>query len=328
MLISSVSPKIGLYSLTILSALFQLSGCGEVKVVDAQSTFAKVDPLNEIVAVGGADKSLTKIECLAIKSVGSEPDVLLSNEDRQVFHNALRAHLAPLNYPVKTDCDNSIQLIVGEYRVRDLVVASRLAIDVNGSILNSDGEQIWSAHYRLTENAGSVPLDPISAGLGIASAMKNSSEDARHNGVYLAVRRLLRALPAHQGLIIPEISPEPPKQVSILNKSEKPKTLTDALNLWSKKNYGDALEIMEGLYSENTQSDIGYQFGLMLEATEDFNKAARIFADTAVAQAQRRRPEDALRTLRRLQRLNEVNHRQHDQELNRAVRIISDLMQN
>ena len=303
-------------------------GCGEVKVVDSESTLATVDPFNEVVVLDTAVGNPETLECLKIEEVVSTTQVVLSEADQKVFENALKAHLAPLNYPVKTDCDNSIQLIVGEYRVRDLVVASRLAIDVNGSILNSDREQIWSAHYRLTENAGSVPLDPISAGLGIASAMQNSSEDARHNGVYLAVRRLLRALPAHQGLIIPEISPEPPKQVPIVAKTEKPKTLTDALNLWNKKNYGDALEIMEGLYSENSRSDIGYQFGLMLEATEDFKRAARIFADTAVAQAQRRRPEDALRTLRRLQRLNEVNHRQHDQELNRAVRMISDLMQN
>ena len=30
----------------------------------------------------------------------------------------------------------------------------------------------------------------------MASSMQNTSEDARHNGIYLAVRRLLRALPS------------------------------------------------------------------------------------------------------------------------------------
>lgn len=321
--------RLKIYTLAIVVVSLQLSGCGEVKVVDADSSFTKIDPLNEIIAVNSVDEGLSNIECLEIKKIASEVDVVLSDEDRKVFRNALMAHLAPLNYLVRPECSNTIQLKVKEYRVRDLVVASRLIVDVNGSILDADGNQIWSAHYRLTENAGSLPLDPISAGFGIASAMKNSSEDARHNGIYLTIRRLLKALPEHHGLNIPEIVSETPKQVPTAKetKAEQAKTLDDALRLWGKKNYGDALEVMESLYSENTQSDVGYQYGLMLEATGEFDRGARIFSDTAVAQARQSQPEAALRTLRRLQRLNEVNQRRHDSELNRAVQMISDLLQ-
>lgn len=310
--------------------VMNLKGCGDVKVVDAQSTFVKTDPLNEIVAVSADHDRLDNIGCLKIKNVISETHVLLSDEDPQVFNNALRAHLAPLNYPVKKKCGNSIQLMVNEYKVHDLVVASRLIIDIHGSIQDAADNEIWSAQYRLTENAGNVPFDPISTGLGMVSSMQNTSEDARHNGIYLAVRRLLRALPEHQGLDVPIMTTEIPGQIpkTETTDTEKPKTLADALNLWDKKNYGDALEIMEGLYRANPRPGNGYQFGLMLEAMGDLDEAANVYADTAVAQAEIRQPAAALRTLRRLQRLNEVNKEQHNPQLNRAVRAISDVLKN
>ena len=314
----------------ICMLVMNLTGCGDVKVVDAQSRFAKADPLNEIVAVSADHDSLDNIGCLKIKNVISKTHVLLSGEDPQVFNNALRAHLAPLNYPVKKKCGNSIQLMVNEYKVHDLVVASRLIVDIRGSIQDASDNEMWSAQYRLTENAGNLPLDPISAGLGMASSMQNTSEDARHNGIYLAVRRLLRALPEHQGLDIPIMATEIPKQIPKpeMTKTEKPKTLADALNLWDKKNYDDALEIMKGLYLANPKSGNGYQFGLMLEAMGNFDEAANVYADTALAQAKIRQPAAALRTLRRLQRLNEVNKEQHNPQLNRAVRAISNVLKN
>ncbi len=310
--------------------VMNLIGCGDVKVVDAQSTFAKADPLNEIVAVSADHDRLDNIGCLKIKNVISETHVLFSDEDPQVFKNALRAHLAPLNYPVEKKCGNSIQLMVNEYKVHDLVVASRLIIDIHGSIQDAADNEIWSAQYRLTENAGNVPLDPISAGLGMASSVQNTSEDARHNGIYLAVRRLLRALPEHQGLDVPIMATEIPGQISKTEttNTEKPKTLADALNLWDKKNYGDALEIMEGLYRTNPRPGNGYQFGLMLEAMGDLDEAANVYADTAVAQAEIRQPVAALRTLRRLQRLNEANKERHNPQLNRAVQAISEVLKN
>ena len=316
--------------LSLVWCLFGLTGCGDVKVVDAESTFAKADPLNEIVAVSADHDRLDNIGCLKIKNAISETHVLLSDEDSKVFNNALRAHLAPLNYPVKKKCGNSIQLMVNEYKVQDLVVASRLIIDIRGSIQDAADNEIWSAQYRLTENAGNLPLDPISAGLGMASSMQNTSEDARHNGIYLAVRRLLRALPEHQGLDVPIMATEIPRQVpkSEMTNTEKTKTLAEALNLWDRKNFDDALEIMKDLYRANPRSGNGYQFGLMLEAMGDFDEAANVYADTAVAQAEIRQPAAALRTLRRLQRLNEVNKEQHNPQLNRAVRAISNVLKN
>ena len=44
--------------------------------------------------------------------------------------------------------------------------------------------------HRLTGSAGSLPFDPISIGIGaVILAPNNSSEDGKHNAVYLAVRR-------------------------------------------------------------------------------------------------------------------------------------------
>ena len=312
----------------VLASVVILHGCGEVKVVDGASTLAKVDPLNEVVVLDTSDGSPETLECLRIEEVVSTPEVVLSETDQKVFANALKAHLAPLNYPTNQTCENSIQIIVREYRVRDLVVASRLAIQLSASISDRSKAQIWSASYRLTENAGSIPLDPISVGFGIASAAKNSSQDAKHNGVYLSVRRLLRALPEHDGLAIPVVTPELPK-THTENASEhldSPRTYTNAMTLWGQEKFNDALSIMDEIYAEQSKVALGYQYGLMLEATGRLDQAAKVYSDTAVAQADTEQPASALKTLRRLQRLNEAQKGKHDSELNRAVEVISKLL--
>lgn len=314
----------------VLASVVILHGCGEVKVVDGASTLAKVDPLNEVVVLDTSDGSPETLECLRIEEVVSTPEVVLSETDQKVFANALKAHLAPLNYPTNQTCENSIQIIVREYRVRDLVVASRLAIQLSASISDRSKAQIWSASYRLTENAGTLPLDPISAGFGIASAAQNSSQDAQYNGVYLSVRRLLRALPEHAGFAAPLVASELPPGTTTKSAQENPiseKTFTEAMNLWGQEKFDDALTIMEGLYAERSRVSLGYQYGLMLEATGKFDKAAEVYADTAVAQAKVKQPTPALKTLRRLQRLNESNQSRHDSELSRAVEVISQLLQ-
>ena len=113
--------------------VMNLTGCGDVKVVDVQSTFAKADPLNEIVAVSADHDRLDNIGCLKIKNVISKTHVLLSDEDPQVFNNALSA-LGAVKLFCKKKCSYSIQLMVNEYKVYDLVVASRLIVDIRGSI--------------------------------------------------------------------------------------------------------------------------------------------------------------------------------------------------
>ena len=327
--ISTVFKPFSHRTLALLSIMV-LHGCGEVKVVDSESTLARVDPLNEVVVIDTFDGSPQTLECLRIGQLISMPQVVLSDADRTVFNNALKAHLAPLNYPINQTCENSIQMTVLEYRVRDLLVASRLAIELNLSITDSSQAQVWSASYRLTENAGTLPLDPISAGFGIASAAQNSSQDAQYNGVYLSVRRLLRALPEHAGFATPLVASELPPGTTTKSAQENPiseKTFTEAMNLWGQEKFDDALTIMEGLYAERSKATLGYQYGLMLEATGKFDKAAEVYADTAVAQAKVKQPTPALKTLRRLQRLNESNQSRHDSELSRAVEVISQLLQ-
>lgn len=310
----------------VITSIAILHGCGEVKVVNGGSTLAQFDPLNEIVIVDTTDGSPETMECIRIDQVISGPEVFLSDADQKVFYNALKAHLAPLNYPVNQRCENSIQLTVQEYRVRDLVVASRLAIQLSGSISDRSKAQVWSASYRLTENAGSIPLDPISTGFGIASAAQNSSQDAKHNGVYLSVRRLLRALPEHAGLAVPVVTSELAETTNTGNASEQlatQKTFTNAMDLWEQRKFNDALTIMEDIYADQSKVAVGYQYGLMLEAMGRFDQAAKVYADTAVAQAGEKQPTFALKTLRRLQRLNEANQSRHDPELDLAVQAIS-----
>jgi len=116
-------------------------GCGEVKVVDSESTLATVDPFNEVVVLDTAVGNPETLECLKIEEVVSTTQVVLSEADQKVFENALKAHLAPLNYPIAQNCENSIQISVRENRVRDLVVASRLGIPLTGTLFNSSKTQ-------------------------------------------------------------------------------------------------------------------------------------------------------------------------------------------
>ena len=320
-------PQSFVHRTLILASVVIVHGCGEVKVVDSESTLATVDPFNEVVVLDTAVGNPETLECLKIEEVVSTTQVVLSEADQKVFESALKAHLAPLNYPIAQNCENSIQITVREYRVRDLVVASRLAIQLTGSIFNRSKTQVWSASYRLTENAGSIPLDPISAGFGIALAAQNSSQDAKQNGVYLSVRRLLRALPEHAGLAIPVFTPELPKTNTekASEHFDSQSTYTNALALWGQEKYDDALSIMQDIYAEHSRVALGYQYGLMLEATGRFDQAASVYSDTAVAQAEEEQPAFALKTLRRLQRLNEAQQGKHDSELNRAVQVMSKL---
>ncbi|CAI8279004.1 MAG: Uncharacterised protein [Gammaproteobacteria bacterium] len=53
----------------ILASVAIVHGCGEVKVVDSESTLAKVDPLNEVVVLDTSDGSPETLECLKIEEV-------------------------------------------------------------------------------------------------------------------------------------------------------------------------------------------------------------------------------------------------------------------
>lgn len=317
------------HRILILASVVVVHGCGEVKVVQNPSPLTTIDPLTEVVSVDILDPKVRELECIRITDDLGTGSQNLSPEDRVVFIKALTAHTAPLNYPTAATCGNTIQIKVTEYNVNNLVFASRLVVAVHGEVRSVDGDILWSARYRLSENAGSLPFDPISIGFGVASAAQNSSEDSRHNGAYLAVRRLLRALPEHSGLVVAAVDRELSRATNgdaienLLNK----KTYTEAMTLWEQEKFDDALTIMEDIYADRTRVTIGYQYGLMLEATGKYNRAAEVYADTAVAQAEIRQPTLALKTLRRLERLNESNQSAHDSKLNRAVQVISELLE-
>lgn len=301
-----------------MSGVLMLAGCGEVKVVRDSSPVRSLDPLNELVILQTSDEDLVRLECVAIESAKAGDTVSLQSSDRAVFDDALKAHLGPLNYPIKDDCDTSIQLLITEYRVRDLLVASRLIIDLRGEIRDDKNVLLWSASYRFADNAGSLPLDPISMGLGVVSAARNASEDSRHNGVYLAVRRLLRSLPEHQGLGYPSAG-----QGELVSSDG---SFAKAMDLWGEGKFSEAVAMMQSLYDESSRSQLGYQYGLMLEATDQDTLAARVYADTAIDQTRNGLPAESLKTLRRLDRMNELNTKKHEPELARALMEIQRML--
>jgi hypothetical protein len=300
-------------------AIIALSGCGEVKVVNDPSRLTAMDPINEIVALNSDNSRLENLNCLRLSEVRQGREKLLSSDDKEVFSRAMKAHLAPLNYPVYEQCANSIILEVNDYSVRDLVIASRLVIDVSGRIEDYSGNEIWRASYRLAENAGSLPLDPISAGFGAYSAAQNTSDDSRQNGMYLAVRRLLMALPNYSGIQIANTEDTLVIAGDSVASGTQPVSLADAMTNWQQGNSEKAVEIAQSLYRPDTQALVGYQYGLMLEALERDGDAALVYSDTAISQLRNDDRENALKTLRRLDRLNQTRNGRFDRELDRAL---------
>ena len=302
----------------LLIGSFLLSGCGEVKVVNKDSSqIAKVNPINEIVQIRKNVPSVSQLDCLQLASPDFKFDNPLSDVDKNVFSRATRAHLAPLNYQIKNPCATIFRLSVLEYKVQEIVIASRIIVDLEGEIQDETGLTLWNASYRLTESAGSLPFDPISIGIGAVSAANNSSEDSKHNAVYLAVRRLLMALPENLNL----------SAQNELNQSTQPKafdkpTMDDALKLWENEEKEQALSIAKSVYESGDKTRVGYRYGLLLEASERDSVAASVYSETAVAQLKDDLYDEALRTLRRLDRLNESSGGKFDAELDVALDFI------
>lgn len=295
-----------------IGAALILGGCGDVKVVDDQSSpISRVNPMTEVVEVETNVASVSQLECLRLMDPLFAETDSITDADRTTFSRATRAHLAPLNYEIKPKCENEFELSVREYKTQEIVVASRVIVDVEGDIKDASGTTLWKASYRLTENAGSVPFDPISIGIGAVSAARNSSEDSKHNAVYLAVRRLLMALPENTALTaISNESTESPANRSQMDR---------ALELWQGDQQSEALELAESTYQSGKQAEVGYQYGLMLEASAMDVDAAKVYSETAIVQAKNDDLESALRTLRRLDRLNSTKDGKFDLELDKAL---------
>ena len=292
---------------------FALYGCGEVKVVnDESSPISRVNPMSEVVEVETNVGSVSQLECLKL----SDPAFLQDNlaTDQSVFVRATRAHLAPLNYQVTSECPNIFGLSVLEYKVQEILIASRVIVDLQGEIRDGSGTTLWKASYRFTENAGSVPFDPISIGIGAVSAAQNSSEDNKHNAVYLAVRRLLMALP--ENTVLSSAAKHAESSIEAVSAIEQ------SLKLWDEGEVREALSLAESAYQTEDRAEIGYQYGLMLEASREDERAAEIYSETAIIQLQKDMFDLALRTLRRLDRLNETNSGKFDSQLTKALEFV------
>ena len=298
----------------LLAFIATFHGCGEVKVVkDGDSSISQVNPANEFVKVHTNEPAVAQLDCLRLVDPIFVSDGSVLEKDRAVFARASKAHLAPLNYRINTNCPDQFELRVKEYKVQEIVIASRVIVDVEAEVKNGSGLTLWKASYRLTENAGSVPFDPISVGIGAVSAARNSSDDSKHNAVYLAVRRLLMAMPENTNFA---------GQQLVASKAPESNTFDDALKLWSEDKKEEAMRIAESLYRPESQANLGYQYGLMLEASgRDFD-AAVVYSETAISQLANASYDVALRTLRRLDRLNQSHQGEFDEQLSAALEFV------
>lgn len=303
-----------------------LAACTDsVKIVDSDSLLARSNPMSETVFRENKSGDLDQTRCLGIKETQAYSEVVIQHEQLMTFDKALRSFLAPLNYPVIKDCDVKIQLMVRDFDRSNFIIASRYTIDIQGQVSDSEGIEYWSAEYRMSENAGSLPLDPISAGAGIFTAQQNTSDQSIDDGIYVAVRRLLLALPEYsfdQTRLDPKYQKSKQKQI---NGERNLVTYTNAMTLWEEKKYEEALRIMQKLYNPNSNSTLGYNYGLMLEAMGKDVRASEIYSETAVSQVRENKNGEALKTLRRLQRMNETNGGEFDFVFNKALKEISIL---
>lgn len=290
-----------------------LSSCGDVKVVKDDSSITSVNPMNEVVKVIVDKTADSKIDCLKVHDPVFRFEQEMSVVERDVFSKALTAHLAPLQYPITPECGFNFHLDVAEYNTQDFLVASRLVVSLSAKIRDSVGSDvIWAAEYRFAQNAGAIPLDPISLGIGAVSAARNRSKDSRTDGVYLAVRRLLTALE--------------PRRMSnrvLAVKNDIPKvddpTFFDSLILWQEGDIEQALELAKKLYDKESMASIGYEYGLMLESSGNEQLAAKVYSETALAQIGEGSTDQALASLRRLEKLNKQSGGRYNDLLDGAL---------
>ena len=92
--------------------------------------------------------------------------------------------------------------------------------------------------------------------------------------------------------------------------------------MWDEGKQEQALSLAESAYQSENKAEIGYQYGLMLEASENDVQAAEVYSATAIIQLENDLLESALRTLRRLDRLNETNSGQFDSQLSKALEFV------
>ena len=290
-----------------------LSSCGEVKVVEPNSPLASVNPLGELVRVTVDRSAEMPIDCLRLAEPNFGNELVVSELDRDVFRRAVKAHIAPFEIPITSDCRFVFQLYVNEFETQEFLIASRLIVALSASIVDSsDSQTVWAAEYRLTRNAGAVPLDPISLGIGAVSAAKNTSKVSRSDSVYLAVRRLLMGLKSKPVKALGTIKQQD------LSEPTRP-TFLDALLLWQDGEVGDAIELASELYTQQTRSSIGYEYGLMLESSGNEQLAAEVYAETAISQVNDSQLDHALTSLRRLEKLNDVSQGRYSNLLDRAL---------
>ena len=70
----------------LLIGTFVLSGCGEVKVVNNDSSpLAKVNPINEVVQIRKNVPSVSQLDCLQLAKPDFKFDNALSDFDKNVF---------------------------------------------------------------------------------------------------------------------------------------------------------------------------------------------------------------------------------------------------
>ncbi len=298
-------------NISTLLVIAILSSCGEVKVIKKDGLISSVNPMNEIVEVTIDKTSEIPVDCLNIKEPIFEPGLSVSDVERDVFNRAVIAHLAPIQIPMKEECRFTFQLQVAEYDIQTLLVASRLIVSLSAEIADDlDQSLVWAARYRLTQNAGAIPLDPISMGFGAVAAAKNSSKHNKADGVYLGVRRLL------MGLEFPQV-----RSPSIADNAAHPNepTFFDALLLWQEGKISQALEQAGKLYDRESMPSIGYEYGLMLESSGNEQLAAKVYSETALAQMDENEVDRALISLRRLEKLNRESGGRYDHLLDSSL---------
>ena len=95
----------------------------------------------------------------------------------------------------QTACDAVVSGQIYRFTNKSYVAASSTEVGLDLSMVNGEGEVIWSGRHLATSRGGSLPFSPLSLLSGVFLAQSNASDEVALQMVDAAVRRLVGTLP-------------------------------------------------------------------------------------------------------------------------------------
>ena len=145
------------------------------------------------------------------------------------------------------DCDALLQGEVLAFKNDYFVTYSVTTVELQLTLVNRNGDDLWSARHAASSHEGAMPLSPLSLLSGIFTATTNQQDEVAFQMVDAVARRLLKTLPdgAFQMRVDDAIGNIIDTKVAGQAKTEKPDSTAEdtetAMQLLAKGAYEQAL---------------------------------------------------------------------------------------